>query len=510
MTKTLRVILQDQLSHSICSLSDLDKKNDCVLLMEVEEEFTFVKHHPKKIAFLISAMRHFAEELTAEGIDVDYITLNSKRSHRTLTETLKEVCCRAPFERIVLCEPSEYRLLELVKSWEKECGIPVVMHEDSRFFCTHKRFEKWAKGKKRLLMESFYREMRAESGLLMNGNKPFGGKWNYDQENRKAFDGSQKITQPMHFTPDQTTTDVLSLVKERFSNHFGKLELFWFAVTREQAKRALTHFVKNALPSFGDYQDAMLEDEAFLFHSVIAQYINCGLLLPREVCEAVEDAYHQKLAPLNAVEGYIRQILGWREYVRGIYFLHMPQYANLNFFAHKRALPQFYWSGDTKMNCMRAVIKQTEKEAYSHHIQRLMITGNFALLAGIVPEEVCEWYLAVYADAFDWVELPNTLGMALYGDGGLLASKPYAASGNYINKMSNFCQNCHYNVKKKVGDSACPFNYLYWDFLIRNKQKLKANHRLAFAYKNLKRMSENQIDEIQQSAAAFFTSLDSA
>jgi deoxyribodipyrimidine photolyase-related protein len=358
-------------------------------------------------------------------------------------------------------------------------------------------------------MEYFYRDMRRKTGLLMTGDQPEGGAWNYDAENRKPAGDDLFMPKPVQFKPDAITQDVLTLVASRFSDHIGTLEPFGLAVTADQANKVLTGFLKNALPRFGDYQDAMLQGEPFLYHSLVSAYINAGLLDPLTVCRKVEAEYHKGRVPLNAAEGYIRQIIGWREYVRGIYWLKMPGYDQLNFFGNKRKLPQFYWTADTHMLCVKSAVQQTIDEAYAHHIQRLMVTGNFAMMAGIDPHEVHEWYLAVYADAYEWVELPNTLGMSQFGDGGLLGSKPYAASGNYINKMSNYCKNCHYDVSAKAGDKACPFNPLYWDFLVRNESKLKSNPRLGQVYNSWHKMTDDKKQDYCKSAAAILKKLDS-
>ena len=341
----------------------------------------------------------------------------------------------------------------------------------------------------------------------MDGDRPEGGKWNFDSENRKPAKADLFMPEVKRFQPDSSTQNVLALVNRRFSDHFGDLEPFWFAVTAKQAEAVLEHFLETALPGFGDYQDAMLTGEPFLYHSLLSLYINAGLLDPLHVCRRVEAAYYAGDAPLNATEGYIRQIIGWREYVRGIYWLKMPGYLSENFFGNARALPGFYWTGETDMACMRAAITQTREQAYAHHIQRLMVTGNFALMAGIDPHEVHEWYLAVYADAYEWVELPNTLGMSQFADGGLLGSKPYAASGNYINKMSDYCGTCRYNVKEKTGKDACPFNALYWDFFVRNEEKLKGNHRLGQVYRTWSKMNDEKRDAYLKSAQSFLETL---
>jgi deoxyribodipyrimidine photolyase-related protein len=356
-------------------------------------------------------------------------------------------------------------------------------------------------------MEFFYREMRRETGLLMDGDDPVGGQWNFDHDNRKALPPS--VTPPRHerFAPDAITRDVLALVAQRFSAHFGELETFGWATTREGALEALRRFIAERLPLYGDYQDAMKQDEPFLFHATISPYLNCGLLTPREVCVAAELAFKKGQAPLNAVEGFIRQILGWREYCRGIYWLRMPEYVTTNALDARRPLPWCYWSGETQMNCVAQVVKETRANAYAHHIQRLMITGNFALIASLDPAQVEEWYLAVYADAYEWVELPNTHGMSLFADGGLLASKPYAASGAYIDRMSDYCRGCAYDVRKKSGPGACPFNLLYWRFMIFNQERLANNPRMAMPYRTLAKMTPERRAAIVQESEAFLDSL---
>lgn len=505
--KTLRLILGDQLTHSLPILEDLGAE-DHVLMMEVYDEAAYVPHHPKKIAFLFSAMRHFSKELTDRGIKVHYIRLDSEESRSSFSETLEGFLEKESFNQVLVTEPGEWRVLEEFQKLEDSLEIPLKILPDTRFFCSIPDFKKWAKGKKSLLMENFYRLQRKEQGILLEENgKPAGGEWNYDKENRKAIKGAIKLPRPMHFKHDQITEEVLDLVRDRFSQNFGSLDHFWFAVTHTQAKRALSHFIEYALPQFGDFQDAMKKGEYYLFHSALSQYLNCGLLTPREICHAVEEAYSDGKVPINSAEGYIRQVLGWREFIRGIYWTFMPKYKSLNALGAKRPLPNLYWGGETKMQCMQHVVKQTEEEAHSHHIQRLMITGNFALIAGLDPAEVCEWYLAVYADAYEWVELPNTLGMALFADGGIVGTKPYAASGAYINRMSNFCKTCEYNVKDKTGEKACPFNYLYWDFLMRHESKFRQNNRMKMILTHLDRMTGEDKKTIQKQASAFLRSL---
>ncbi|MBO6813838.1 MAG: cryptochrome/photolyase family protein [Rhizobiaceae bacterium] len=505
--KKLILVLGDQLSPEISSLKAASREVDHVLMCEVMEEATYVKHHKKKIAFIFSAMRHFAEALGKDDWQVDYIKLNDRDNTGSIEGEVERAINRHSPEALLMTEAGEWRLVEKMRGWSRKFGLPVEILDDDRFIATHTEFQNWAADRKQLRMEFFYREMRRKTNLLMDGDEPEGGKWNYDAENRKPAENDLFIPKPRSFRPDDITKEVLELVADHFDDHFGELEPFSFAVTAEEANKALEQFLEEALPNFGDYQDAMLENEKFLYHSILSPYINAGLLNPLEVCKRVAKEYEKGRVPLNAAEGYIRQIIGWREYVRGIYWLKMPEYVKRNYFEADRKLPDFYWTGDTDMNCLHHAITQTKEEAYAHHIQRLMITGNFAMLAGIDPHEVHEWYLMVYADAYEWVELPNTLGMSQFGDGGMLGSKPYAAGGNYINKMSDYCGNCTYSVSKKTGEGACPFNSLYWDFLVRNRNRLKGNSRLSRVYNTWDRMDDDKQKEYRKSAKAFLETL---
>lgn len=479
---TLRLVLGDQLSDSLSSLQDIDSA-DVILMCEVMEEATYVPHHPKKIAFLFSAMRHFCESLKDKGHTVRYVKLDDPENTGDFEGEVKRAIKELDVDALIVTEPAEYRLKKIFETWREELGIPVEIREDNRFLCRIDEFKKWANNRRQLRMEYFYRDMRKKHRVLIeDAEDPVGGQWNFDKENRKAPPQGLSSPPRLSHKKDAITETVLKLVKERFSNHFGSLEPFHYAVTREEALQELDHFIDNLLPQFGDYQDAMVKGEAYLYHSLISSYLNAGLLIPIEICQKAETAYRKGKAPLNAAEGFIRQILGWREYVRGLYWLHMPEYGEMNFFNANEPLPDFYWTAATKMACVKEAVEHTRDHAYSHHIQRLMVTGNFALLAGLDVKQVQEWYLAVYSDAYEWVEMPNTLGMALFGDGGLMGSKPYAASGKYINKMSNFCKSCHYDVAESTTPHACPFNALYWDFMARNKTKLSGNHRLPYVY----------------------------
>ena len=508
--KTLVLILGDQLSRDLSALDGFDPGRDVVLMVEVADETTYVPHHKQKIAFILSAMRHFAQGLVEEGLSVDYVALDDAANSGSFSGELARAVARHRPDRVVVTEPGEWRVRRMMDDWAQDLGLPVEIRDDDRFLCSRADFAAWADGRKSYRMEFFYREMRRRTGLLMEDDGPVGGQWNFDAENRKRLPASLSLPPRGRTAPGAVTREVITLVAARFPGHFGDLDGFGWAVTRTDALAALDHFIADALPSFGDYQDAMAEGEPFLFHALLSPYLNIGLLLPREVCLAAETAYRARKAPLNAVEGFIRQILGWREYVRGIYWLEMPAYAQTNALAADRALPWFYWSGETDMNCLANAIADTRRNAYAHHIQRLMVTGNFALLAGIRPAEIEAWYLAVYADAFEWVELPNTHGMAIFADGGLLGSKPYAASGAYIDRMSDYCGSCAYDPKVKTGQGACPFNPLYWDFLISNRDRLGNNPRMAMPYKNLDRMTPAHVATIRREAKAILDGLDAA
>lgn len=504
----LHLILGDQLNSKIASLQGIDKQLDKVLLCEVAEETTYVKHHKQKIVLILSAMRHFAKALQHHGFDVHYVTLDAPNNSGSFTNEVDRAIALFQPDKLIVTAASEYRVVQAQKSWAQQFGIPVEIREDDRFLATPAEFADWAEGRKQLRMEYFYRQMRQRYQVLMQDDKPVGGQWNYDADNRKKPNRDLAIPSPFSVEPDAITQAVIKLVKQRFSDHFGDIDSFHYAVTRKDALTALAQFIEQRLVHFGDYQDAMLQDEPWLYHSHISFYLNCGLLLPLECVQAAEQAYYQQAAPLNAVEGFIRQILGWREYVRGLYWHTMPDYKSQNYLAASRQLPDFFWSANTKMNCLQQCISETKQHAYAHHIQRLMVLGNFALLAGLSPDEVNEWYLIVYADAFEWVELPNVTGMALFADGGMLASKPYAASGAYINKMSNYCKSCHYDVKAKQGETACPFNYLYWDFFQRHQDTFSSNPRLGFVYRNLSKMNDAKRIAVSADSKRFFTALD--
>lgn len=507
MTK-LCVVLGDQLSLNSSSLQNINADTDYVLMAEVNSEATYVKHHKAKIAFVFSAMRHFANEIKQIGYCINYVKYNDTNNKGSLTSQVADFLANhQEISSIVVMKPAEYRLHQDILTWSHNLQISVEITEDNRFMLSETFFSSWAKGRKQLRMEYFYREARKLTGYLMEANQPVGGKWNYDTSNRQKLPKHAIVPPNTQFTPDDITKEVMALVKKEFHDHFGELKHFHYAVTREQALLVLAEFIEQRLPNFGAYQDAMAQNEPWLYHSHIALYLNIGLLHPKEVLDAAQEALEQERSPINSVEGFIRQILGWREYVRGLYWLKMPEYKQGNYLNATKPLPDFYWTADTDMNCISQCVSQTKDFAYAHHIQRLMVLGNFAVLTGLSVDEVNEWYLLVYADAYEWVELPNVSGMVLFADGGKLASKPYVSSGSYIHKMSNYCSHCHYNVKAKTGHDACPFNYLYWHFLIRHKDKFANNPRMAMMYRTMAKMDESQLNEMYEQAEIFLKDL---
>lgn len=483
MNNVIRFIFYDQLSQEISSLKNLDKIFDHIVFIETKDQFMDLSHHKKKIAFIISSMRHFAIELSNQGYKVIYLKMDDEPNSQNLLTEFDKIINNISCKNIILTKPNNYNLSEKINFFLSELKISSEIREDNRFLTNEKEFQKWANNKKQLRMEYFYREVRKKYNILMDKDgKPEGGIWNFDTENREPPLKQMKFPKRISFKKDEITISVLNLVKTNFSSNFGTIDNFYFSVTREQALIEAKHFINNILPLFGKYQDAMLTGEAYLYHSLLSSYLNVGLLLPLELCQMAENSYRANNSPINSVEGFIRQIAGWREFIRGIYWHFMPNYKQNNFLNSNNKLPSFYWNGQTKMSCIKEVVSQTDEHAYSHHIQRLMITGNFGLIAGINPQELSEWYLAVYADAHEWVETPNTLGMALYADGGVVASKPYAASGKYINKMSNFCKNCYYNQNEVFEEKSCPFNSLYWNFIDKHQHNFRTNQRMKFIY----------------------------
>lgn len=502
MPKTLRLVLGDQISDGrLSALRDLDPKTDTVLLAEVRDETSYVRHHKQKIALVFAGMRGLAARLRKRGVTVSYVGIEDELNTGSIIGELRRALSNQHFDRIVATAPAEYRLMDAFEAFAAESNVPFQILDDDRFLCSAGEFAAWARGKRELRMEMFYRVMRERTGLLMTADgKPEGGAWNFDRQNRKPMP-KRLVPPPNRFVvPNKVTMTAIADVERLFPDHFGTCDGFFYATTPAEAEAIVADFLTNRLPSFGDYQDAMVHGEPWMWHSVISAAMNLGLIDPLDVCRRAEALYRAGRAPLNAVEGFIRQIIGWREYMRGIYWLKMPGYKALNALEADRKLPWFYWSSETEMRCVRDVVAGTRANAYAHHIQRLMVTGNLAMLLGVHPDEINDWYMVVYADAYEWVELPNTHGMATFADGGIVGSKPYAASGAYINRMSDYCSGCLYDVKQRIGEKACPFNALYWDFLIRNQDRLRRNIRMAMPYKSLERMKGVERDALQAEA----------
>jgi len=491
----LVVVLGDQLDQHAAGLDGFDPKKDRIWMAEVKHESTHVPSSKQRIALFLSAMRHFAEELQARSWPIDYIRLNQPKNTASLGGELKRAIQTHRPAQLIMTAPGDWRVLKELQEAAQSCKIPLEIREDRHFFSTVRDFAQHARSRKQLRLEYWYRELREKTGILMQDGKPAGGQWNFDQDNRGAFgkEGPGVVRKPLRFKPDAITSEVIQLVSTEFADHPGSLadsiDGFGWPVNRKQALQALDDFIKHRLALFGAYQDAMWTGEPWLYHAHIASALNLKLLSAQEVVSAAEEAYKKKLAPLAAVEGFIRQILGWREYVRGIYWMNMPDYLERNMLAASQPLPDFFWTGETEMTCLRESIQQTLRTGYAHHIQRLMVTGLYSLLAGIHPKAIHEWYLSVYVDAVEWVELPNVLGMSQYADGGVMASKPYAASGKYIDRMSNYCKGCRFDPAKSTGKDACPITTLYWDFLMRHEALLAKNPRMVMQIRNLNRLS---------------------
>ena len=501
----LVLVLGDQLDPTAAVFDDFDPAQDAIWMAEVAEESTHVWSSKPRIALFLSAMRHFRDAQHALGRQVRYRALDEPGNTNTLAGELSQTISAERPAKLVMTEPGDWRVQQALTEAARDAKVPLEIRTDRHFLSTIDQFRAHAKGRKQLRLEFWYRELRREHQVLLDASGgPEGGEWNYDAENRGAFGkpGPGPLPAPIRFTPDPITREVIALVEARFASHPGRLDAFDWPVTPADASAALDDFITHRLAVFGQYQDAMWTREPWLYHSRIAAALNLKLLDPRLAIAAAEQAYRTGCVPLASAEGFIRQILGWREYVRGLYWLHMPSYAERNALDAHEPLPGFYWSGDTEMACLRDAIDQTLTYGYAHHIQRLMVTGLYALLLGVEPKAVHEWYLAVYVDAVEWVELPNTIGMALYADGGIMASKPYVATGKYIDRMSNYCKGCRFDPAQSVGDEACPFTTLYWDFLERHEPMLAKNQRMSLQVKNLARLTAEQRKAISARAAA--------
>ncbi len=501
-TRRLVFILGDQLNRDSAVFDGHDPATDLVFMAEVSAESTKVKSHKARTTLFLSAMRHFRDQLRSDGLRLDYLELDADGNPGTLDGALTLAIGRHKPAEIVVCEPGEHGIAVAIESAARREGVALRFAPDRHFLVSSEEFAAFARGRKSLRLEHFYRPLRAKFGILMDGKEPVGGQWNFDHDNRGAFgkEGPGLLPAPTAFSPDKLTKAVIALVQKQFPEHPGDLSQFDWPVTRDQALMALDDFIAHRLPHFGRYQDAMWTGQPWLYHSRLSAALNLKLLDPREVVARAEEAYRSGQACLASVEGFIRQIVGWREYVRGIYWLRMPGYLELNHLGATLPLPDFYWTGDTTMSCMSDALGQTLKLGYAHHIQRLMVTGLFAMLFGVNPKRVHEWYLAVYVDAIEWVELPNTLGMSQYGDGGIMASKPYAASGKYIERMGNYCRGCRYDPGISSGPKACPFTTLYWDFVDRHRDMLAANPRMLMQVKNLEGKGKDELVRIREGA----------
>lgn len=508
--RNLVLILGDQLDLHGAALHGFNPATDLILMAEVPEESKVVWSHKARTVMFLSAMRHFADDLHARAMPCEYLRLRA-HDFPTLESAVSDALRRHRPEKLVATEPGEYRIEQMLRTNAKALGIAIDLREDAHFLISRHEFATWARGHRQLRMEHFHRHMRKRTGILMDGAEPYGSRWNYDTENSANFgrEGPGQVPAPPEFPPDATTRKVISDVEKLFGDHPGDLSTFAWPVTRADALVALREFIKLRLPQFGAYQDAMWTGEPWLYHSMVSAALNLKLLNPREVIAAAVKALKAGHAPIEAVEGFVRQILGWREFVRGMYWMDMPTLREANYFQHARKLPRWYWTGNTQMNCMRQVIGQSLKFGYAHHIQRLMVTGQFALLAEIAPQEVEDWYLGVYVDAVEWVALPNVAGMALYADGGRFTSKPHIASGAYIDRMSNYCTGCRYRPDEKTGSRACPVTTLYWHFLDKHEELLANNPRTSPMTKPLGKLNDLERAALREQAEKTLDQLDS-
>ena len=506
MQKRLRhlvIVLGDQLDANSAAFDSFDAAQDAVWMAEVPHEATQVWSSKSRIAMFLAAMRHFRDALCERGIRVHYRTLG-EHPHATLEAALlADLALLAP-AAVIAVTPGEWRLAQSLPKACVEAGFEWIERDDRHFLASREDFADWAKGRREFRMEYFYREMRRRHDVLMDKDKPEGGRWNFDADNRESFGakGPGLKPAPLAFPPDATTRATLETVERHFGAHPGDLAAFDWPVTQDDASAALADFVKHRLPLFGRYQDALWEGDPWIYHSRLSAAMNLKLLDPRDVIEAALSAWRAGDAPLAAVEGFVRQVLGWREFIRGMYWLRMPEFLDDNALDAREPLPGFYWTADTPMRCMADALGQTLKLGYAHHIQRLMVTGLFAQLVGVEPRQVHQWYLAVYVDAVEWAELPNVLGMSQYADGGRMVSKPYVASGKYIERMGNHCKGCRFDPAKAVGEDACPFTTLYWNFLERHRERFERHPRTALQWKNLSRKTDADRAAIGQAATA--------
>ncbi len=507
----LRVVLGDQLDREGAALRDIDIQNDVVLLAEVGSEASGsgagIRSHQQRSAVFLAAMRHFAASLRGEGARVRYVTLEDRENTHSLTAEVRRACAALRPQRVIMTEAGEWRLraeFEILAAELGQQGYPLEVREDTHFLVSHDDFATFARTRKSLQMEHFYRQVRRQHGILMQPDgTPEGGQWNLDHDNRRSFKQAPKVPPLPRIPRDDIIEEVCRLVQTHLPNHPGNLESWIWPVTRDQAQNALDDFIEHRLPLFGDFEDAMWGGEPFLYHSLLSVPLNLKLLNPLEVVERAVKAYRTGHAPLNAVEGFVRQIIGWREFIRGVYWHAGPAYRESNHLDAHGRLPDFFWSGEAPMACLREALAPVVAHGYSHHIPRLMVLANFCLIAGIEPRAVGDWFFEMYVDAIDWVTTPNTIGMALYADGGVVGSKPYAASGKYIQRMSNHCGNCAYAVTRRHGDGACPYNTFYWDFLLRHEARFARNSRMALVLRSLEKLGDSERQAIRQTATHY-------
>ncbi len=507
--QTLRLLLGDQLNYNH-SWFETVEEDVLYVLMEIKPESEYVTHHIQKVVGIFAAMRAFADALRKAGHQVAYYTINQSDNLHSFAANCNQLIEQYEVQQLEYQAPDEYRLDELLRTYTAELAIKTLCASSEHFYTERTELRDYAEGKKSVIMEHFYRNMRRKHQVLMDGSDPLGGKWNYDGSNRKKLPKGHKPAAPKLYAHD--VQDIYAETQVVGLKTIGNIDAkhFIWPITREEAQAVLVDFIERLLPLFGTYQDAMHEDYWSIYHSRLSFAMNTKMISPQEIVQAAEQAYwdNEKI-DITQVEGFVRQILGWREFVRGIYWANMPNYHQLNALKAEQALPSWFWTADTKMNCLHHAIKQSLDYAYAHHIQRLMVTGNFCMIAGIDPDEVDAWYLGIYVDALEWVELPNTRGMSQFADGGIVGSKPYAASGNYVDKMSDYCKHCHYKVKEKLGDNACPLNSLYWDFMIRHREKFGNNPRLAFTYRNWDKQSPEQQNALLDKAQTLLQNLSS-
>ncbi len=501
--RRLIVVLGDQLDADSPVLGETDRERDVVWMAEVREEAEHVPSHRQRTTLFLAAMRHFARELEGKGFRVRYVRLDDPASTQSLGSEVARAIRELGAESVEVVRPGDHRVAALLDAAARECGVPLNVHEDTSFTCSLEGFDAWAgDGRRELVMEFFYRtRRRALDVLVEDDGSPTGGAWNFDKQNRRAFKRAPDVPRPYLPRPDKLTREVMELVERTWPDAPGRMEHFHWPVTRTQALRALRDFVDNRLHGFGTYEDAMWEGEPVLYHSRLSSSLNLKLLRPQECVDAAVEAYLAGRAELNDVEGFVRQVIGWREFIRGVYYREGPEYARRNGLQQRGPLPRFYWTAETEMNCLRHCVGEVLDHAWGHHIPRLMVLGNFALIAGVDPAEINDWFLAMYVDAVDWVTAPNVIGMSQHADGGVVGTKPYAGSANYIDKMSNYCRGCRYDRKRRTGADACPFNVFYWDFMMRHRERFATNRRMALALKNVDRLSDAEREEIRARAA---------